>query len=851
MAITKASAQTTINSGATAAAATTINQILVAPATATSVAGGGSLGVTISNIAITDSTFANVFSGDAAVSSAGGFVKVTGSGFKTGANVFFNNTLVTNTFVSSTQINANIPAVSVGTYSFYIFNTDGTGAAAPSIAISGPPVWTITSYQSSSLLLGIQLVATGDAPLTYYIQPGSANPQNLTVNSTGYLSGTVSSEGSYTITVIVDDAQFQSTQADITVSVEQSDPYFRYNTLLLSADGTNNANNHSFIDSSSSQVFTRVGNPSQGSWSPFSQTGWSYQFDGTNDYITVSNTSGILGSGDYTIEFWCATRDTSWEIFAPASGSMLAMIISGGSFIYQNTYGVAGPINTSATAILDGQWHHVALTRNSGNVSVWYDGVYQASTTNITTDYSAFTSNIDIGYGVQSAGRYLNGYLSNFRVVNGTALYTNGFTPPTAPLTAVSGTTLLTCNSNRFRDTGSTKIVKATVAPGAVPWSPFAPSASYNKTTVGGSGYFDGSGDSLTRTVGTGMAFGTGNYTIEVWAYANSVSDARCVFFTKSATNSYTHILRYASTTLWELYYPGGSTSFTHHGANNAYKQWTHHAFVRNSGTFRWYVNGEQVFSVANSTDVTDNYLEVGNYANYFWNGYIADVRVVKGTAVYTSNFTPPTAPLTAIAGTEVLLNFTNAGIIDGTAKHVIETNDGAKISTASSKFGTGSAVFDGTSDSLRILSTGSYATKLLSLETLPFTIEFWINPNVVNQSAVWLFDWNTDPRLQIDGQTLGWLTAGTARITSGNILTAGVWTHVALVRSGGITKLYADGVQTGSSYTDSTNYSQQNFVIGGGSPWFNGYLDDIRITKGYARYTANFTPPTTAHRLR
>ena len=132
MAITKASAQTTVNSGVTAAAAATVNQITTAPSTATVVAGGGSLGgVTISNVAITDSTFANVLSGDTAVSSAGGFVRITGTGFKTGANVFLGSTVLANTFVDSTRINANIPATAAGNYQFTVFNTDGSGAISP------------------------------------------------------------------------------------------------------------------------------------------------------------------------------------------------------------------------------------------------------------------------------------------------------------------------------------------------------------------------------------------------------------------------------------------------------------------------------------------------------------------------------------------------------------------------------------------------------------------------------------------------------------------------------------------------------------------------------------------------
>ena len=88
-------------------------------------------------------------------------------------------------------------------------------------------------------------------------------------------------------------------------------------------------------------------------------------------------------------------------------------------------------------------------------------------------------------------------------------------------------------------------------------------------------------------------------------------------------------------------------------------------------------------------------------------------------------------------------------------------------------------------------------------------------------------------------------------RIT-GATLSANNWYHIALVRYSGVTKLYANGVQSGASYTDTNNYA-----LNTGSPRIgaafnntvsvNGFIDDLRITK-YARYTSSFTPPAQAH---
>jgi len=91
-------------------------------------------------------------------------------------------------------------------------------------------------------------------------------------------------------------------------------------------------------------------------------------------------------------------------------------------------------------------------------------------------------------------------------------------------------------------------------------------------------------------------------------------------------------------------------------------------------------------------------------------------------------------------------------------------------------------------------------------------------------------------------------------RITSSTSISTGTWYHVAFVRASGSTKMYLNGTNEGATYTDSTNYlgSSGRPIIAAdgytlGSQAMNGYIDDLRITKGYARYTANFTAPTAA----
>jgi hypothetical protein len=265
------------------------------------------------------------------------------------------------------------------------------------------------------------------------------------------------------------------------------------------------------------------------------------------------------------------------------------------------------------------------------------------------------------------------------------------------------------------------------------------------------------------------------------------------------------------------------------------------------------YLNGASVGSASNSSFAdSSNSLYIGGRATTFpFSGYLCDVRVVKGTAVYTAAFTPPTAPLTAITNTSLLTNFTNGGIIDNAMMNDLETVGNAQISTSVSKFGGGSLAFDGTGDYLT-----TYGTPQFAFGAGDFTIECWVYFNSLTQYDC-IIDFRPSgtngayPCIFVDtSNTLVYYVGGANRITSSAVST-GQWYHLAVSRTGTSTKMFLNGVQTGSTYTDSNSYLVGNpLTIGGlgynspGTYALDGYIDDLRITKGYARYTANFTPP-------
>jgi hypothetical protein len=240
--------------------------------------------------------------------------------------------------------------------------------------------------------------------------------------------------------------------------------------------------------------------------------------------------------------------------------------------------------------------------------------------------------------------------------------------------------------------------------------------------------------------------------------------------------------------------------------------------------------------------------------ASVVFNGYTSGIRIVKGTAVYSgATITLPTSPVTAITNTSLLLNYTNAGIIDNTMMNNLETVGNAQISSAQTKFGGGSMSFDGTGDYLT-----AAANLAFTYGTGSFTIEGWHYLTAASTVTKYLFDQRVSgngyfPALYVSGGQYIVYINSAVPLTAGTVA-SNVWVHWALVKNSATstTTLYINGTQAGS-FVDTNNYSViAQFRVG--SEWtasglydWQGYMDDIRITKGYARYTTTFTPATSA----
>lgn len=668
------------------------------------------------------------------------------------------------------------------------------------------------------------------------------------------------------------------------------DPLFASTAFLMSSVGNNGANNTVFLDSSTNNfTVTRNGDTYQGSFSPHNPNGWSAFFDGSGDYLQTPAGSattiidGTLSAArTFTIESWIymtAYTNSSipsligdmnptagidyWSFGTNSSGQVLLFWYDG-----------AEKRATGNTVIPLYSWAHIAVSVSSGAIKLFVNGQLQTITgTSTLTTATGSLGYLTIGQWNNSSTNAYFGYVSNLRIVKGTALYTANFTPPTAPLTAVANTSLLTLQSNGFKDNSTNNFtITRNGDTRILPFSPFRMDTLYNANTHGGSAYFDGTGDTISIADNVNLEPSNKDFSIEFWIYPLTTSD----FYIYGKGNASTAAGSTFSVTrnVTAFYIGGGSYTLSTSGLIIT-NQWNHYAFCRNGINASVFINGilaatRADLSTSSLNDVT-NGLTIGGYTGSPVTGYMSNFRYVLGTAVYTGNFTPPSAPVTtagdatiysstanvnttfAAANTSLLCNFTNAGIIDLTGKNNIYTVGATQVSTSIFKDGK-SFYFDG---------SGYYyfTDDIQYMYAKPITIEAWLYPTTSGTSRA-IIEENTggDNGEQYIGltsgnvfyfqqnNTHGYPVAGASTIGLSTTATvnSNTWTHVAIVFSTSGVRMYVNGVLSASNsgvrYWNNAARKLNFGVQGYGYGNYVGYIEDLRITLG-ARYNANFTP--------
>ena len=757
-----------------------------------------------------------------------------------------------------------------GWYNIALINTtpsiSGASASYDLASDGTPTVVTITASDPEEL------------PITYSIASDtSGNIATVTQNANVFtITPSTNTAGTFSLTFRASDGvNIATAVSEFTLEfiVENSN----YTTALITSVGANNAVNNSFTDSSSnSHTITANGNVTQNTFSPYRHGGYSTYFDGSGDYIRYDDASLAEGTGDFTVEFWVrrdgnqSLNDTivghdatpGWQICFNSDGSTIRWMTNA----------------TDASRVLpaslnDQQWHHVVYQRDSGTLQGFLDGV-SLGTVSLTTNFT----NQRIEIGVNRGGTaYFTGNVRDVRIIKGTAFYSSsGFNVPTEPLTAVSGTgystTLLSCHLPYIADGGANSL--SPTVNGNTRTEPVAPYdyLTYTSGDHGGSVYFDGTGDYLLLPSSTSSLYLSGAFTYECWIYPVSTGGNQIYgnwnAQTGNAWGFFYHTTGAFSSALKVYFYRGN------YGTNEAaigsttgltLNTWNHFAVTRDSNNnIYMFINGQSLSLTthgANGLTWDSSYsftnsdsIGIGGTSNYSsFNGNITNARFVSGTALYTSDFTPPTAPLTAIGNTQLLLSGTNAGIIDKSQSvKTITLNGDVKSSTTQSKYLTSSMYFDGNDylnvDDFRAFASGEDWT-IESWVWLDFsqTRETLINFIPHTTRVISLNRTGSGDTYIFLGNGSSWI--GSPAITSSSNLSSQTWHHVALVNNSGTITLYHDGTSVGSTTTQPSGFNggyNLGAITGYTTERLKGYLSDFRISQGLARYTANFTPPTT-----
>jgi len=605
---------------------------------------------------------------------------------------------------------------------------------------------------------------------------------------------------------------------------------------------------------------------------PFGTT--SAYFDGTGDSLQLSSAELDLNTAaTYTVEFWYRTTalPAAFDGFffcgnnlsvSNANRTQCGVNYQGAVNFYLEDGSAGGDNAATATGTIQiNTWYHIAAVLTSAYLYVFIDGVLKAFASRTKTLTASSTFYVGVA---RSGGEVENllGYIKDLRITKGIARYTaNFFVSQTTTVDddywanvvlAIhgegTGTTFTdVSNGARTITTSGNTTHSTAVAP------PFGTSSIY----------FDGSGDYLSLTTGSDFSFDTNDFTIEGWLRVTNYSTVRAVVSKYTTWSSNIDFYLYVNTD-GKLRFVAGDSGPIALPSDAAVPTatWFHFAVCRAAGTTCLFIDGvAQSTTHSGSVNIPNDKttLRIGINSETTpiepFLGYMKDLRVTAGVARYTQNFNPWRVQDPYYKDSVLLISGEGSGatFTDGspTPKTITANGNATHSSTVAPPFGSTSIYFDGSGDYLLLGGQSDFA-----FGTADFTLEFWVRHSVASTYEAWYDSRPTSTQgsyvaFYRNGDNSVRLYVNSAdRITSDITLTINTWYHLALVRFAGTTKIYINGVAQSQSYADSNNYLNGTTrpVIGAvgddlATLNFNGYLKDLRVIKGAAKYTTNFTP--------
>jgi len=438
-----------------------------------------------------------------------------------------------------------------------------------------------------------------------------------------------------------------------------------YTKLLLHGNGTDESKSHSITFNGTAQLDTAQ--------YKFGES--SCLFDGDSDYLTIPGYSDFdIDSTNFTIDFWVKHADHSgtevYFIYSEDGSNFWKVNHNDGSGIGFDYYSEGSPIieTTRAGEITNTDWHHIAVCKVGNEYGVYKDGNQIAYNTSASTD--TFSATLYIGSN-SGTSDYFNGWMDEIRITHTNAFSaspqndnSDTITIPTSEHISAQDTAFLahfdgtdgatsTGDASGGDESGNNHIVSYH-ADAKIDQAQYKFSNS--------SMYFDGTGDYLSIPDSTNWDFGSGDFTVDLWIRWDSSVNQSAIIGQYPDTNRAWMILYVTGDSTLRFYYStdGSNSNNTSWNWSPSANTWYHLAVVRSGNNCYAFVDGSQIGSTSDVTGITINdstddlYVGKKNQVleESYFNGWLDEIRISKGIARWTSNFTPSSHEYASGTGT-------------------------------------------------------------------------------------------------------------------------------------------------------------------------------------------------------
>lgn len=661
-----------------------------------------------------------------------------------------------------------------------------------------------------------------------------------------------------------------------------TDNYGNQNIVLLQSDNAANASfNGTVVDSSANNATSTISQNTTtnkfnlAATSPFTYHSQSFL---NASYVTYSSIGfTMVDSTTACIEGWMylyaypTTTTTPKALLCYANtttGLAWTVGVTNGGYatVYWNDGALKQAIGSQYIPL--NRWVFVQFNFSGGAITMGVDGVQDSYVTGTTT-FTTPTGTYSYTTGSERANA-ANFNVFDLRVSN----TTRAFAKPTAPLEVDGNTTLSVFESGLLVDYSSTNatLTQSATLPSASPG--FAPlGRKYGPGTTGC--FYMSGGTALSIPSSATLDVGANNFTLELFVYPFTTL-AGGLIGRRATTAAFAGVnLVAASNAVTATATVNGTTyGVTIASAASAIKvqQWNHVAFVRSGTTWTLYINGAAsgtpvtlAGTVPAGTAVFTTGASNAAFSDYISNCLISNVRLVVGAATaYSTVASIPTVPLdltSTTSNTKLLYSCAATGVVNNAQAGVLTSSGAAgaavSLTTTNARYGSGSVSYSGTTMSMYSIMPNAQQDTA-QLWAADFTIEGWLWLNQAQYGTAQTliaFGATTTTGFSVNVTStanLSFTSTGTTITGAGGLFRPRTWAHFAVVRSGISTNnlaLYINGQLTGrgTSSVVLNSVSAVGMYIGANQSnlvLFSGLLEDVRITKGVARYYGGFTPP-------